>query len=105
MPPALCVTREAVFISGRDQALAIKQLMNEAIANAEIIDILEAASLTTPDLSILSDEFLSGIRQMKQKNLALEALNKLLAGEITSRQKSNVVETRLFSERLEAAVA
>jgi type I restriction enzyme R subunit len=42
---------------------------------------------------------------MKQKNLALEALRKLLAGEIKSRQKQNVVEAKAFSERLEVVVA
>ncbi len=42
---------------------------------------------------------------MEKKNLALEALKKLLAGEIASRTKSNVVESRAFSKRLEEAVA
>jgi len=37
--------------------------------------------------------------------LALEALRKLLNDEIRSRSKSNVVETKRFSERLEAAIA
>jgi type I restriction enzyme R subunit len=37
--------------------------------------------------------------------LALEALHKLLSDEIRSRSKTNVVETRRFSERLEAAIA
>ena len=92
-------------IAAKDRALAIDQLLNDAIANAEIVDILRAAGLSSPDLAILSDEFLAGIREMKQRNLALEALKKLLAGEVRSRRKSNVVEARLFSERLEAAVA
>ena len=42
---------------------------------------------------------------MEKKNLALEALKKLLAGEITSRMRTNVVESRAFSRRLEDAVA
>ncbi len=41
----------------------------------------------------------------KRSRIALEALKKLLAGEIKSRQKQNVVEARAFSDRLEAAVA
>src|SRR5690606_22449533 len=55
--------------------------------------------------SILSDEFLAEVQKMEQKNLALEALKKLLNGEIRSRSRSNVVESRRFSERLEQAVA
>jgi type I restriction enzyme R subunit len=42
---------------------------------------------------------------MERKNLALEALTKLLNGEIKSKAKRNVVESRAFSERLEEAVA
>lgn len=41
---------------------------------------------------------------MEKKNLALEALKKLLNGEIKSRTASNVVETKSFSRRLEEAV-
>ena len=42
---------------------------------------------------------------MEQKNLALEALKKLLNDEISARARSNVVESKKFSERLEQAVA
>lgn len=63
-----------------------------------------AAGITTPDISILS-EFLAEVQQLEKKNLALEALRKLLNDEIRSRSKTNVVETKRFSERLEAAIA
>jgi type I restriction enzyme R subunit len=39
------------------------------------------------------------------KNLAIEALRRLVNGEILSREKQNVVEARRFSERLEEAIA
>ncbi len=42
---------------------------------------------------------------MEKKNLALEALKKLLNDEIRSRSKSNVIETRKFSEQLEEAIS
>lgn len=35
----------------------------------------------------------------------MEALRKLLNGEIRARSKANVVQTRAFSERLEEAIA
>ena len=40
-----------------------------------------------------------------KKNFALEALKKLLNDEIRSRSRSNVIETRKFSERLEKAIS
>src|SRR5690606_18353172 len=42
---------------------------------------------------------------MEKKNLALEALRKLINDSIRSRSKANVVQTKSFSERLENAVA
>lgn len=91
--------------STKEKEFAVAQLMSEAISDASIVDVLAAAGVKSPELSVLSDEFLSEIQGMKQKNLALEALRKLLAGEIKSRQQQNVVEAKAFSDRLEAAVA
>ena len=84
---------------------AIKQLIEEAIANADIIDILKAAGMKSPDISILSEEFLLEMKKMEQKNLALEALRKLLNDEIVRLGKRNVVLSKTFSQRLEEAVA
>lgn len=70
-----------------------------------IVDILQAAGIRTPDISILSDEFLAELRGLDRKNLALEALRKLINGDIRSRSRQTVTQSRLFSERLDAAVA
>lgn len=91
-------------LSSRAKQFAIEQLVNKAVANAEIVDILKATGIKAPDISILSDEFLLEVQSMERKNLALEALKKLLNGEIKSKAKHNVVESRAFSERLEQAV-
>lgn len=92
-------------LSHAEKALAVHQLIDRAVASAEIVDILQVAGIESPDISILSDEFLLEIQGMEKKNLALEALKKLLAGEIKSRTRTNVVESRAFSKRLEDAVA
>lgn len=91
--------------SSADREFAIQQILDRAVVSTEIVDILAAAGITTPDISILSDEFLAEVQQLEKKNLALEALRKLLNDEIRSRSKTNVVETKRFSERLEAAIA
>lgn len=92
-------------MSNRARSMAVDQLLNQAVASAEIVDILQAAGIRSPDISILSDDFLDEIRRLEKKNLALEALRKLLSGEIRSRSQSNVVEAKTFSQRLEEAVA
>ena len=83
---------------------AIRQIISKAVASDEVVDIFAAAGLKKPDISILSDEFLAEVRNMPQRNLAVELLRKLLAGEIRTRSKRNIVQARSFAELLEQAV-
>lgn len=92
-------------VTQQERELAIQQIVSRAVVSTEIVDILAASGLKSPDISILSDEFLAEVQQLDKKNLALEALRKLLTDDIRSRSKSHVVESRAFSERLENAVA
>lgn len=89
----------------QDRELAIQQIVSRAVVSTEIVDILAAAGIQSPDISILSDEFLAEVQQMEKKNLGLEALRKLLNDSIRSRTRVNVVETRAFTLRLEDAIA
>ncbi|MFN7835230.1 MAG: type I restriction endonuclease subunit R [Burkholderiaceae bacterium] len=92
-------------VTQQERDLAIQQIVSRAVVSTEIVDILTAAGIKSPDISILSDEFLAEVQQMEKKNLALEALRKLINDGIRSRSKANVVQTKAFSERLEDAVA
>src|SRR5690554_5083020 len=102
---ALVKSSSGSGVSQQERELAIQQIVSRAVVSTEIVDILQAAGIKNPDISILSDEFLAEVGQMEKKNLALEALRKLLNDEIRSRSRSNVIETRQFSERLEEAIA
>lgn len=92
-------------VTQQERELAIQQIVSRAVVSTEIVDILAVAGVNSPDISILSDEFLAEVQQMEKKNLALEALRKLINDGIRSRSKANVVQTKAFSERLEDAVA
>ena len=83
---------------------AVRQLIDDAIAPGGVVDIFAAAGLRKPNISILSEGFLDEVRALPQKNLAVEMLRKLLADEIGGRGKTNVVESRRFSERLKEAL-
>jgi len=87
-----------------DLDFAIRQIVSKAVASDEVVDIFAAAGLKKPDMSILSDRFLAEVRGMPQRNLAVELLRKLLAGEIKTRLRKNVVQARSFAELLEQAV-
>lgn len=90
--------------SAAERELAIQQLVSRAVVSTEIIDIMQAAGIESPDISILSDDFLAEVREMEKKNLALEALRKLINGEVRSQSRRNVTQARAFSDRLESAI-
>jgi type I restriction enzyme R subunit len=92
-------------VSEADYKAALKQIVDKAIAPLGIVDVFEAAGLDRPNLSILSDEFLAEMKNMKRKNLAIAALEKLLKNEIHARFGANIVKIRKFSELLESALA
>jgi type I restriction enzyme R subunit len=83
---------------------AIRQIVSRAVFSGEVVDIFAAAGLKKPDISILSEEFLTEVSHLPQKNLAVELLRKLLNDEIKTRSRKNVVTSRLFSEVLESSI-
>jgi len=84
--------------------LAIKQIVSNAISSEEVIDIFEVAGLKKPNISVLSEEFLEDVRNLPQKNLALEVLRRLINDEIKQRTKKNLVKAKQFSEMLDEAI-
>ena len=81
--------------------LAVRQIISRAVASEGVMDIFAAAGLEKPDISVLSDEFLAEVQGMPHRNLAVELLQKLLRGEVSTRRRKNVVQARSFSEMLE----
>ena len=83
---------------------AIRQVIDEALVSEQVIDIFDAAGIKKPELSVLDDEFLEEMRDMKHKNLALEVLKKLLNDEIKIRARQNVVQSRSLMQMLESSI-
>ena len=98
------VTESSKTKSDEEIETAIKQILSDAVVADEVVDIFDAAGIKKPDISILSDEFLAEVKGMQHKNLALELLKKLLNDEIKTRQKTNIVQSKKFSEMIENAV-
>jgi type I restriction enzyme R subunit len=90
--------------SEEDLDHAIRQIVSAAIAPQGVIDVFEAAGLPKPDISILSDEFMAEVRELPQKNLAVELLQRLLRDELRTRARKSLVQSRAFSEMLEATI-
>lgn len=82
----------------------IKQLISKSIISEKVVDILEAVGLKKPNIAILSDEFLEEVKGMEYKNLAVELLRRLLQDKVKSIARKNLIQSRKFSEMLEAAI-
>src|SRR6266566_1748765 len=83
---------------------AIKQILSKAVISDRIIDIFEAAGIQKPELSILSEGFLAEVKDMPQKNLAFEALKKLLNDEIRFISRKNLIQGKSFTEMLDRTI-
>ncbi len=80
--------------------LAIRQIIGSAVVSEEVVDIFDAVGLDKPNIGILDDAFLAEVRNLPERNLAVELLERLLEGEIKSRFSGNVVQSKKFSELL-----
>jgi type I restriction enzyme R subunit len=83
---------------------ALGQLVNEAVTADEVVDIYKLTGTETPELSLLSDDFLDTLADKDKPNLQMGLLRKLLNDEIRTVRRTNVVQARKFSEQLEEAI-
>ena len=87
-----------------DLESAIRQIVSRAVASEGVVNIFAEAGLRNPDISVLSDDFLSEVRGMPHRNLAVELLQKLIRGELSTRRRQNVIQARSFAGMLEDAI-
>jgi type I restriction enzyme, R subunit len=80
--------------------LAIRQIISSAVVSESVVDIFDAVGLDKPNIGLLDDEFLAQVKDLPERNLAVELLERLLQGEIKSRFAGSVVQDRKFSEML-----
>lgn len=87
-------------LTDEERDLAIRQIINSAVVSEEVVDVFDAVGLDKPNIGILDDAFLAEVRNLPERNLAVELLERLLEGEIKSRFASNIVQQKKFSELL-----
>lgn len=90
--------------SDEARELAIRQIIGAAVVSDEVVDIFDAVGLDKPNIGILDDAFLAEVRNLPERNLAVELLERLLEGEIRSRFAGNLVQERKFSELLAGVI-
>ncbi len=87
-----------------ERELAIRQIIGNAVVSGEVVDVFQAVGLDKPNIGLLDDEFLAELRNLPEKNLAVELLERLLEGEIKSRFSSNLTQEKKFSELLDGVI-
>ncbi len=83
---------------------AIRHIIGAAVVSEAVVDIFEAVGLDKPNIGILDEAFLAEVKNLPERNLAVELLERLLEGEIRSRFASNVVQKKKFSVLLASVV-
>lgn len=86
--------------SDEERNTALKQILDNAIIADGVDDIFNMVGLDKPNIGLLSEEFLEDVKNMKEKNLAVELLEKLLRDEVKARMKNDVVQEKKYSERI-----
>lgn len=88
-----------------ERDLAIRQIIGNAVVSGDVVDVFEAVGLDKPNIGLLDDEFLAEVRNLPERNLAVELLERLLEGEIKSKFATNLSQEKKFSEMLTKVIA
>jgi len=89
---------------GKKYETAIRQIVNQAVESTEVLDIFDAAGIKKPEISLLSEEFLQEIKEMKHQKLGIELLKKIINDEIRVRLNFNITEGKKLLDLLEATI-
>lgn len=80
----------------------IKNLLSQSVQSEGIVVLFDEKKR---DFSLFDEKFLQEIKNMKEKNLAVEILKKLLKGVVSGFKHTNVVQSAKFSELLSQALS
>lgn len=79
---------------------ALKQIIDNAIIAEGVDDIFNLVGLDKPNIGLLSPEFMEDVANLKEKNLAVDLLERLLRDEVKARMKTDVVSEKKYSDRI-----
>jgi len=88
-------------ISLTEMNARINELLKQSIKSDGVINLF---SDVKEEFSLFDPKFLEEISKMKEKNLAVEILKKLLAEQVSVYKRTNVVKSAKFSELIQAAM-
>ncbi|OQY07390.1 MAG: DEAD/DEAH box helicase [Fusobacteriia bacterium 4572_132] len=93
-----------IFLTEEQLNQRMKQIVSNSIISEDVIDVFSSLNIKKPDISIMSKEFLEEIRKTPHKNLAVELLKRLLMDKVKVIARSNLIQSRKFSDLIQNAV-
>jgi type I restriction enzyme R subunit len=88
----------------KDRNSKMQRILDSALAFEGVESLAQLAGLDTAKINLLSAEFLKDMAQHPQPNLAVDVLKKLLSDDIKARAKTFLVQSKSYTERLEATL-
>lgn len=79
----------------------INELLKASIKSEGVLNLFQGAG---EDFSLFDPKFLAEIAKMREKNLAVELLKKLIADQVSVYRRTNVVRSKKFSEMMQQAM-
>ena len=79
----------------------INELLKQSIKSDGVVNLFADVK---KEFSLFDPKFLEEISKMKEKNVAIEILKKLIAEQVSVYRQTNVVKSELFSEKLQRAM-
>ena len=102
---AVRVMAGRILIDGGKSKLSLKEmndrinnLLKQSIKSDGVINLFDGVK---EEFSLFDPKFLEEISKMKQKNLAVELLKKLIAEQVTVYRRTNLVKSQKFSEMIQ----
>ncbi len=102
---AVRVMAGRILVDGGKSKLSLKEmnerinaLLKQSIKSDGVINLFDGVK---EEFSLFDPKFLEEISRMKQKNLAVELLKKLIAEQIAVYRRSNVVKSEKFSDMIQ----
>jgi len=92
------ITRSGKPLSLKEINAQINELLKASIQSEGVINLF--ADIDT-GFSLFDPKFLDEISKMKERNIAVELLKKLLAEQVSTYKRTNLVKSEKFSERLQ----
>ena len=79
----------------------INELLKQSIKSEGVINLFSGVK---EEFSLFDPKFLEEIANMKEKNIAVEILKKLIAEQVSVYRRTNVVKSEKFSEIIQSAM-